>query len=53
MLELYHGGLTTCSKQVRHCLREKGLPYIKIGIKYVYIESSIREWLKTVEVRNF
>ena len=27
MLELYHGGLTTCSKQVRHCLREKGLPY--------------------------
>ncbi|MFL6802932.1 MAG: glutathione S-transferase family protein, partial [Xanthobacteraceae bacterium] len=27
MLELYHSGLTTCSKQVRHCLREKGLPY--------------------------
>ena len=27
MLELYHGGLTTCSKQVRHCLREKGLEY--------------------------
>ena len=27
MLELYHGGLTTCSKQVRHCLREKGLRY--------------------------
>jgi glutathione S-transferase len=27
MLELYHGGLTTCSKQVRHCLREKGLAY--------------------------
>ena len=26
MLELYHSGLTTCSKQVRHCLREKGLP---------------------------
>lgn len=27
MLALYHGGLTTCSKQVRHCLREKGLAY--------------------------
>src|SRR5882724_4843171 len=27
MLELYHSGLTTCSKQVRHCLREKGLRY--------------------------
>src|SRR5262245_46779001 len=27
MLELYHSGLTTCSKQVRHCLREKGLAY--------------------------
>ena len=27
MLELYHSGLTTCSKQVRHCLREKGLEY--------------------------
>lgn len=27
MLELYHSGLTTCSKQVRQCLREKGLKY--------------------------
>jgi glutathione S-transferase len=27
MLTLYHSGLTTCSKQVRHCLREKGLAY--------------------------
>ena len=27
MLELYHSGLTTCSKQVRLCLREKGLDY--------------------------
>jgi glutathione S-transferase len=27
MLQLYHSGLTTCSKQVRHCLREKGLEY--------------------------
>jgi glutathione S-transferase len=28
MLILYHAGLTTCSKQVRHCLREKGLDYL-------------------------
>ncbi len=27
MLVLYHSGLTTCSKQVRHCLREKGMAY--------------------------
>jgi Glutathione S-transferase, N-terminal domain len=27
MLELYHSGLTTCSKQVRHCLREKGVSH--------------------------
>ena len=23
----HHSGLPPCSKQVRHCLREKGLPY--------------------------
>jgi len=27
MLELYHAGLTTCSKKSRLCLKEKGLPY--------------------------
>ncbi|MBX9824487.1 MAG: glutathione S-transferase N-terminal domain-containing protein [Xanthobacteraceae bacterium] len=27
MLTLYHGGLTTCSRQVRRCLREKGMAY--------------------------
>ena len=27
MLKLYHSGLSTCSKQVRHCLKEKGIPY--------------------------
>ena len=26
-LELYHSGLTTCSKKSRLCLKEKGLPY--------------------------
>jgi glutathione S-transferase len=28
MLELYHSGLSTCSKQVRLCLAEKGLDYV-------------------------
>ncbi|NQV57183.1 MAG: glutathione S-transferase family protein [Rhodospirillales bacterium] len=28
MLELYHGGLTTCSKQVRLTLREKNIDYV-------------------------
>src|SRR6476659_7097457 len=27
MLELYHGGHTTCSRKSRLCLREKGLSY--------------------------
>jgi glutathione S-transferase len=27
MLELYHGGHTTCSRKARLCLREKALPY--------------------------
>ncbi len=26
-LELYHAGLTSCSKKSRLCLKEKGLPY--------------------------
>lgn len=32
--------------------RERGLPYIKIGIKYYFIESSVLAWLKTVETRE-
>lgn len=28
MLELYHAGLTACSKKARLCLREKGLDYV-------------------------
>ncbi len=27
MLELYHGGHTTCSRKARLCLKEKGLAY--------------------------
>jgi len=32
--------------------RDKGLPYIKVGIRYFYIEANVLEWLKAVEVRN-
>jgi glutathione S-transferase len=28
MIELYHAGLTACSKKVRLCLREKGIDYV-------------------------
>ena len=32
--------------------RERGLPYIRIGIKCYFIEASVFEWLKTLEVRE-
>ncbi len=35
MLELYHSGLSTCSKQVRLALVEKGLPYVS---RYVELQ---------------
>lgn len=35
MLELYHFGLSTCSKQVRLALVEKGLPYVS---RYVELQ---------------
>jgi glutathione S-transferase len=28
MIELYHAGLSTCSKKVRLCLKEKGIDYV-------------------------
>lgn len=37
MLELYHAGLTACSKKVRLCLREKGLDYTS---HYMELEKS-------------
>lgn len=46
MLELYHSGLTTCSKQVRHCLREKGLPYVSRYIELWRFENLSPEYLK-------
>ena len=32
--------------------RARGLPYIRIGIKCYFIESSVFEWLRTLEVRE-
>jgi glutathione S-transferase len=46
MLELYHSGLTTCSKQVRHCLREKGLPYISRYVELWRFENLSPAYLK-------
>jgi glutathione S-transferase len=46
MLELYHSGLTTCSKQVRHCLREKGLTYKTHYIELWRYENLSPDYLK-------
>ncbi len=46
MLELYHSGLTTCSKQVRHCLREKGLPYVTRYVELWRYENLSPDYLK-------
>src|SRR5262245_54134022 len=46
MLELYHSGLTTCSKQVRHCLREKGLPYKSRYVELWRYENLSPDYLK-------
>ena len=46
MLELYHSGLTTCSKQVRHCLREKGLNYESNYVELWRYENLSPDYLK-------
>jgi glutathione S-transferase len=46
MLELYHSGLTTCSKQARHCLREKGLKYKSRYVELWRYENLSPEYLK-------
>ncbi len=46
MLQLYHSGLTTCSKQVRHCLREKGLPYESKYVELWRYENLSPDYLK-------
>ena len=46
MLELYHAGLTTCSKKARLCLREKGLPYKSHYMRLDKFEHHAPEYLK-------
>jgi glutathione S-transferase len=46
MLVLYHSGLTTCSRQVRHCLREKGLPYQSRYVNLLRFEHLSPAYLK-------
>ena len=46
MLVLYHSGLTTCSRQVRHCLREKGLAYESRYINLLRFEHLSPDYLK-------
>jgi len=46
MLVLYHSGLTTCSRQVRHCLREKGLAYQSRYINLLRFEHLSPEYLR-------
>jgi glutathione S-transferase len=46
MLELYHSGVTTCSKQVRHCLKEKGIAYETRFIQLWNYENLNPEYLK-------
>ena len=46
MIVLYHSGLTTCSRQVRHCLREKGLAYQSRYINLLRFEHLSPDYLK-------
>ncbi len=46
MLELYHSGHTTCSKQVRQCLNEKGIPYESRYIELWRYENLSPDYLK-------
>jgi glutathione S-transferase len=46
MLELYHSGLTTCSKKARLCLKEKGLPYTSHFIRLDKFEHHAPSYLK-------
>ena len=45
MLELYHAGLTTCSKKARHCLAEKGLDYVSRYVNLRQFENHRPEYL--------
>jgi len=46
MVTLYHSGLSTCSKQVRMCLREKGVPYESRYLELWSYENLNPEYLK-------
>ena len=46
MLELYHSGNTTCSKQVRQHLNEKGVPYVSRYIELWSYQNLTPEYLK-------
>lgn len=46
MLELYHAGLTACSKKVRLCLKEKRLTYVSHYIDLGRFEHHRPEYLK-------
>lgn len=46
MLELYHSGLSTCSKQVRLVLVEKGLPYVGRYVELQHHEHLSDAYLK-------
>ncbi|MBT3989998.1 MAG: glutathione S-transferase family protein [Rhodospirillaceae bacterium] len=50
MLELYHSGLTTCSKQIRLVLREKGLDYESRYIELWNYENLNKDYLKINEI---
>ena len=50
MLELYHSGLTTCSKQIRLVLREKGLDYESRYIELWNYENLNKDYLKLNEI---
>lgn len=45
MIELYHAGLTTCSKKVRLCLREKNLSYVSRFVDLTKFEQHRPEYL--------
>ncbi|NQV56054.1 MAG: glutathione S-transferase family protein [Rhodospirillales bacterium] len=46
MLKLCHSGLSTCSKQVRHCLKEKGVAYESNYIELWRYENLNPQYLK-------
>ena len=46
MLELYHAGLTACSKKVRLCLREKGLDYVSHYVELGKFQQHDPDYLK-------